>query len=153
MKVFHLRIVITCLLVSCGHAIPDYWPGRTYTSYNGTQITPVPFTILSEIVEYNIENSPRDAFLKTNLASYTPIDLWGETNDPPENRTGSVSRQISYLLFFSLQITKFFIVHSKFVSRKFGHKIAKSAKNLLETKDFESRYGLTVCFSLFLFFS
>ena len=85
--------------MSCG--IPDYWKDRTYTTNNGTQHTPVPFTIEAKNTEYNEKNSPRDTFLRTSLMNFTHIDLWDKTNEPPVNRSGTVSiYDIHDVMFF-----------------------------------------------------
>ena len=88
------KVLLLFIVPHLSNAIPDYWPGRTYTTFNGTQHAPVPFTMLSQITEYNEKNSPRDTYLKDSLSSYTLIDLWDETNDPPENRTGTVRNEL-----------------------------------------------------------
>ncbi|XP_066927633.1 uncharacterized protein [Clytia hemisphaerica] len=78
--------------VWCG--IPDYWKDRTYTTNNGTQNTPIPFTIEARNTEYNEKDSPRDSFLRTSLLNFTHIDLWDKTNEPPVNRSGTLHRLV-----------------------------------------------------------
>ena len=88
-------MLLAIFFPACTDAVPDYWPGRTYTTNNGTQHKPVPFSIESKITEYNEEATPRDNYLKTSLTSYTLINLWDETNPPPENKTGTVREQLA----------------------------------------------------------
>lgn len=85
-----VRLLLLFIVQYCLQAAPNYWPGRTYTAFNGTQHAPVPFTIESKLTEYNEKNTPRDNLLKNRLLSYTPIDLWDKTNYSPENKTGTV---------------------------------------------------------------
>ena len=86
-RFFYLLAFVT--FASCG--IPDYWKDRTYTTNNGTQHTPIPFTIEARNTEYNEKDSPRDTFLRESLLNFTHIDLWDKTNVPPVNRSGTVS--------------------------------------------------------------
>ena len=89
MKLYQ-KVLLLFIVPYVTHAIPDYWPGRTYTSFNGTQHAPVPITMASKITEYNEKATPRDDYLKTSLSSYTLIDLWDKTNDAPQDKGGTV---------------------------------------------------------------